>query len=209
MKLYKILFEDIDIGAFHGFGMKPQEMRVPSCDIEWQDMGDTSQGKGCPSFPGKGAIEDSELTTAIEYLKDEKPKTMIAYSRGGAIMIKALMNGAPKPGTINFVAPAWKRSWATGLSGNVASGNGMIIHGGMDDKVPLKHSVELAMASGLPLYVVPDANHINILKHKMGGGTLVKPEKLESGMNELPDWGAKGAGKPEEVQKQREWCNDL
>jgi len=209
MKLYPLLFEDIDIGAFHGFGMKPQDMRIAACDVTWQDAGDVSQGKGCPMFAGTGAISDDELHTAVEYLKDEKPKTMVVYSRGGAIMIKALMNGANKPGAINFVAPAWKRSWATGLDGSVAGGSGIIIHGGKDDKVPLKHSVELALASGLPLYVVPDANHVSILKNKMGGGVLVNNQMLQSGMQELPDWGPTGAGKPEDIEKQRSWCDQL
>lgn len=36
IKLVNILKEmGIEKGAFHGFGMKPKDMRVDTCNIEW------------------------------------------------------------------------------------------------------------------------------------------------------------------------------
>lgn len=202
-----LLREDISVGAFHGFGMTPQQMRLPDCSTVWDNP---EQETGCPLFPGTGKVTGEELDKAIQYLDEEQPESLVAYSRGGAILLQALTDGATRPGTIFLVAPAWRRKWVGSLDASLFSGGGSVIHGGMDDKVPLRHSVELAIASGLPLHVVPEANHINILKYKMSTpGGPVTNDQLVAAMKSLPDWGADGQASKEELDVQFKWASSL
>jgi hypothetical protein len=199
-------FERFAKVAFHGYLMEPEQMKLPDCEIEW------SPGKteGCPSFSDEPKITPEDERIATEYLNQDLDsdgqkdiETLIAYSRGGAILMQSVAKGATLPKILYMVAPAWLRAWPTiELIGDEIKGaKGYIIHGGKDDKVPLIHSVILSQKSGLPLYVFPERNHINILKHKddISGGIEVKnPDEL---LKILPDWG-KGSSTPEQVDKQ-------
>ena len=204
IKLLDILKEiGIDKGAFHGFGMKPQDMRVDTCNVEWTNP---DQDTGCPSFSDSSKITTEDIEKAITYLNEENLSTIIAYSRGGAILLQALSMGAKRPSTVYLVAPAWNRQWPTvSLNGSEASGNGAIIHGGSDNIVPLHHSVLLAKNSGMPLYVFPGMNHINILKNKENP-TSGKPLKdLKGALDILPDWGETGKANEEQLKIQEDF----
>ena len=202
----ELIAEEISLGAFHGFGMTPQQMRLPDCSTVWDDPG---QETGCPLFPGESSVTKEEITTAIKYLNEEKPDALVAYSRGGAILLQALTDGARRPGTVFLVAPAWKRKWVGALDPARFTGGGSVIHGGLDDKVPLRHSVELSLASGMPLYIVADANHVNILKHKTSTpGQPVSADRLKEAMKTLPDWGASGQATKEQLVAQHDWSLD-
>lgn len=213
IKLTDILTElGIQKGAFHGFGMKPQDMRVDACNVEWTSP---DQDTGCPAFSDSTSITTEDIDKAILYLNEETPKTLIAYSRGGAILLQALSMGAKKPDTVYLVAPAWNRQWPTvTLTGSEISGNGAIIHGGSDNIVPLKHSVMLAKASGMPLYVFAGANHVNILKNKDNptSGKWMKDvmsAKAFHIMSVLPDWGKTGKATADELKIQEEFVNTI
>lgn len=208
IKLLDILKEiGIDKGAFHGFGMKPQDMRVDACNIEWTNP---DQDTGCPAFSNSTKITTEDIEKAILYLNEETPKTLIAYSRGGAILLQALSMGAKKPSTIYLVAPAWNRQWPTvSLTGGEVSGNGAIIHGGSDNIVPLKHSVLLAKNSGMPLYIFPGLNHINILKNKENPTSGKQLKDLKGALDILPDWGETGKATDEELKIQEEFVNTI
>lgn len=213
IKLSDILKEiGIDKGAFHGFGMKPQDMRVDACNVEWTNP---DQDTGCPAFSDSSKITDEDIQKAILYLNEESPKTLIAYSRGGAILLQALSMGAKKPDTVYLVAPAWNRQWPTvSLTGSEISGNGAIIHGGSDNIVPLKHSVMLAKASGMPLYVFPSLNHVSILKNKDNPTSGKQVRDVTSAkafhvMAVLPDWGPTGKATDEELKVQEEYVNTI
>lgn len=208
IKLTDILKEmGIDKGAFHGFGMKPQDMRVDSCNVEWTSP---DQDTGCPAFSDSTKITEEDITKAIEYLNEEKLKTLIAYSRGGAILLQALSMGAKKPSTVYLVAPAWNRQWPTvSLTGSEVNGSGAIIHGGSDNVVPLKHSVMLAKASGMPLYVFPGANHVSILKNKDNPTSGILLKNLDEAMEILPDWGKTGKCSDAELTIQTDFVNNI
>lgn len=186
---YLKTFETFNKVAFHGYKMDPDDMKLPECELEWTPGKDT----GCPSFSDEPKITKEDEDLAIKYLDQKDINTLIAYSRGGAILIQSVAKGADLPKELYLVAPAWLRGWTTiQLKGDEIKGaNGAIIHGGKDDKVPLKHSAILAKMSGLPLYVFPECGHINILKHKddVTGGILVK--NLDNLIKALPDWGEK------------------
>lgn len=208
IKLSDILKEiEIEKGAFHGFGMKPQDMRIDACNTEWTNP---DQDTGCPAFSDSTKISKEDIEKAILYLNEEMPKTLIAYSRGGAILLQALSMGAKKPNTVYLVAPAWNRQWPTvSLTGSEVSGNGAIIHGGSDNIVPLKHSVMLSKASGMPLYVFPGLHHINILKNKDNPTSGLLLKNLDDAMKILPDWGPTGKSSEEELKIQEDFVSTL
>jgi alpha-beta hydrolase superfamily lysophospholipase len=197
----------IEKGAFHGFGMKPQDMRVDTCNIEWTSP---DQDTGCPAFSDSTSITKEDIEKAITYLNEENLKTLIAYSRGGAVLLQALSMGAKKPDTVYLVAPAWNRQWPTvSLTGSEISGNGAIIHGGSDNIVPLKHSVLLAKNSGMPLYIFPGLNHINILKNKDNPTSGTPLKDLNGALDVLPDWGKSGKATDEQLKTQEEFVSTL
>jgi len=198
-------FEKFDKVAFHGYQMTPQDMRLPDCEVEWKGP---DQETGCPMFSNEKRITKNDLEKAITFLNEEDVRTIIGYSRGGAILLSAIANGATIPEEIYLVAPAWTRQWAD-IKPMPIRKEGYIIHGGLDDKVPLRHSVILAKATGLPLYVFPDCNHVNILKHKDNITGGIKVNHLDEAISSLPDWGKSETGTPDEVKKQRDWCSKL
>ena len=199
-------FERFAKVAFHGYLMEPAQMKLPDCEIEWIP----GKTEGCPSFSDEPKITPEDERIATEYLNQDLDndgqkdiETLIAYSRGGAILMQSVAKGATLPKILYMVAPAWLKAWPTiELMGDEIKGaKGYIIHGGKDDTVPLKHSVILSQKSGLPLYVFPERNHINILKHKddISGGIEVK--NLDELLKILPDWG-KGSSTFEQVDMQ-------
>jgi hypothetical protein len=187
--------------------MKPQDMRVDTCNIEWTSP---DQDTGCPAFSDSTSITKEDIEKAITYLNEENLKTLIAYSRGGAVLLQSLSMGAKKPPTVYLVAPAWNRQWPTvSLSGSEISGNGAIIHGGSDNIVPLKHSVLLSKKSGMPLYVFPELNHVNILKNKENPTSGISVKDLDGALDILPDWGKSGKATVEELKIQEEFVSNL
>jgi predicted alpha/beta hydrolase family esterase len=87
---------------------------------------------------------------------------------------------------VTFVAPAWNRGWVSDLPpvGQLYN-RGVIIHGTADDKVPLAHSAQLSLATGMPLYIFDGMGHINILKHKNNpkAGRLLTDEEKKALLN--------------------------
>lgn len=208
IKLSDILKEmGIQKGAFHGFGMKPQDMRVDTCNVEWTSP---DQDTGCPAFSDSTKVTDDDIQKAITYLNEENLSTLIAYSRGGAILLQALSMGAKRPSTVYLVAPAWNRQWPTvSLSGSEVSGTGAIIHGGSDNIVPLQHSVLLAKNSGMPLYIFPGLNHINILKNKDNPTSGIQLKDFSKALEILPDWGKSGKANDEQLKIQEDFVKNL
>ncbi len=153
--------------AFHGYKMDPTQMRVsPQCDSPPNDNQWEAGEEGCPQFTNDRGIGDNheDIVEAINFLNNVKPEHLIAYSRGGAVALAALTKSTHQP-KVTFVAPAWKRGWVNGIESPTFS-NGIIIHGTADEAVPLWHSAELSLRTGMPLYVFDGARHVNILKYK-------------------------------------------
>lgn len=204
-----------DTRAFHGYKMDPVKMRVPACDKgdnpsnpsdQWE-----SNEEGCPKFTDDRNIGDDheDAVEAVSFIENVKPSRLIAYSRGGAVASLALNKSQHKPELI-FVAPAWKRDWVDGNPLPPSGLKGVIIHGTKDNAVPLRHSFEMAAATGMPLYVVPEKNHISVLKHKEEpeAGLPISPRALEAGLKELPEW-TSGLGSEEEVEKQHQFIEKI
>lgn len=208
IKLRKLLDETFADAAFHGYKMSPAQMRTSTCSTEWTTP---SQDTGCPQFSDSSKISKEDEQKALDYLNKENIEHLVAYSRGGAILLQALSKGSKKPSKVVFVAPAWNRQWPSSkLSGGEASGlSGTIVHGSADDAVPVKHSIMLAQKSNLPVYVVKNANHINILKYKDSPESGIRITNLEDAINKLPDWGETGKASPEDLKAQIDYINSL
>ena len=202
--LLEQILEDFSDAAFHGFKMSPDKMRTATCSTVWHKPDDNS---GCPQFSDDSTISKEDETKAINYLNSEDIGSLIAYSRGGAVLLQALHKGAKTPGKVYLVAPAWMRQWpSTSLSGSEISGaSGVIIHGDSDKSVPVKHSVILAKKSGLPLYVVPGADHISILKNKTNPSAGFQVKDLNAAEQALPDWGESGTASDEQLKQQQDY----
>jgi hypothetical protein len=175
--------------AFHGYKMDPTQMRVsPQCDSPPNDNQWEAGEEGCPQFTNDRGINDNheDIVEAIDFLNNVKPEHLIAYSRGGAIALAALSKSSHQP-KITFVAPAWKRGWVSGIE-NPTFSDGIIIHGTADESVPLWHSAELSLRTGMPLYVFDGAKHVNILKYKNNpeAGIELSQEQKENLVNETP-----------------------
>ena len=204
-----------DTRAFHGYGMDPTKMRVDACDQGDEPSDPSNQWEtgeeGCPKFTNdKGVDENHEdAIEAVEFIDKIKPVKLVAYSRGGAMASLALNKTNHKPEVL-FVAPAWKRGWTAGNPLPPDGLNGSIIHGTRDDAVPLRQSFELALATGMPLYVAPEKNHVNVLKHKENheDGIAVPQEVIKLGLEELPEWES-GLGSEEQVDAQHEFIKKM
>ena len=170
-------FLNEETAAFHGYGMEPEEMRVAGCDPPagseghgWADKqwSVDDKGKGCPDFSHDRGIDFNhpDIKQAVEYLDNimDSGDKLIAYSRGGAIAVAALSLSKNQP-RVTFVAPAWKRGWVNGIE-NPTYSNGVIVHGTKDKFVPIWHSAQLSLNTGMPLYAFEGNGHINILKYK-------------------------------------------
>ena len=177
-----------ETAAFHGFGMNSTQMRVsPQCDEAPDDNQWEAGEEGCPQFTNdKGIDHDHEdILEAINFLDNVKPDHLIAYSRGGAVALAALPKASHQP-QVTFVAPAWKRGWVNNIE-NPTYSNGVIIHGTKDEFVPLSHSAELSLKTGMDLYVFKGMKHVNILKYKNNpqSGRLLSKEEKEKLINEI------------------------
>lgn len=176
--------------GFHGWKMSPESMRLPG-----------------PDFTDDKPVPPEDIEEAVEYLEEVRPGLLVAYSRGAAVAMLALQESSVKPRVI-WVAPAWRRGWARTRPSQL---KGVILHGDRDKSVPLQHSCDLAEKTGLPLRVVPDRNHVNILKDKTNpnAGVMVPREKVQECSQNLPDWGTSGLGSAEEIEAQQEFTRSL
>jgi hypothetical protein len=178
-----------EVVAFHGRGMTPQKMRVEPCNIAPEDeehgyADDQWEAgeKGCPKFSDDRGIgfDHPDIQQAIEFLNNIRPQELIAYSRGGAVALAAFASKSHQP-YVTFVAPAWKRGWVNGID-NPTFSNGVIIHGVEDVDVPLSHSAELSLRTGMDLYIFDGRDHVSVLKHKFepeSGRLLTQEEKKQ------------------------------
>ena len=206
-----------DTRAFHGFRMDPSKMRVPGCDQgdptpEAPDNQWSTGEKGCPKFSDDKDIQENheDIVEALVFLENVRPQTLIAYSRGGAVASAALQRSQHKP-EVKFVAPAWKRGWVKNNPLAPKGLKGSIVHGTKDNAVPLRHSFELSKETGLPLYVVMDANHINILKFKDNPekGLRVPANIIELGLNQLPEWNNGTMATDDQIESQHRFIEEL
>ena len=175
-------FYDADTGE--GTSAEPQ----PDGEYDvWEKEGDG----GCPQFDSGEAVTGADVEKAVRFLNDRQPTNLVAYSRGGGVAYLALQDGSLQHiPNVYYVAPAWKKNGS--LPAGPHSG-GYIIHGTYDVRIPLKHSIELSIATGLPLAIFPKFGHLgdilSVAQNATEAETIIKPEQLKSlPIDLLPDW---------------------
>jgi alpha-beta hydrolase superfamily lysophospholipase len=92
------------------------------------------------------ALPDEDFAESVRIAQAEfdqhHPDVVVGSSRGGAVAMNINANGA----ALVLLCPAWKK-W--GSATTVEPGT-VILHAEQDDVVPVAHSRELAVRSGLP-----------------------------------------------------------
>lgn len=235
-----LILENVKFAAFHGLGLNPSIMardpKLKGCVSTWEDETDST---GCPLFPGEGPISAEEIKTGVNYLNDMKPITLMVYSRGAAVLGHCLSSPDLKhvPNKTIFIAAAWKRWGVVNRSVFDKIENKTIMHGELDAKVPLAHSLELA--NGQEVGILLGADHYvgkDFLKGKLIPlGKAIKkkyptlfndrgrvkgalkhmswkqeqPDEYISGTGEdLPDWGLSGYANENQIIQQIEWVRN-
>jgi alpha-beta hydrolase superfamily lysophospholipase len=93
------------------------------------------------------ALPDEDFAESVEIAQAEfdrhQPQVVVGSSRGGAVAMNISVGGAA---LVLLLCPAWKK-WGTATT--VKPGT-VILHSEADDVVPITHSRELLVRSGLP-----------------------------------------------------------
>jgi alpha-beta hydrolase superfamily lysophospholipase len=92
------------------------------------------------------ALPDDDFAESVRIAQgavdQHDPAVVVGSSRGGAVA----MNIDVKAASLVLLCPAWKK-WGTATTVNAGT---VILHAEEDDVVPIAHSRELAIRSGLP-----------------------------------------------------------
>jgi alpha/beta superfamily hydrolase len=123
------------------------------------------------NFRGVGASEGShdegrgetdDMLRVIRHAQDQHPGVPLwlsGFSFGGAVTLAA--SERVSASEMILIAPAFQRlsSWQSDASVSPMSGNALIIHGELDETVPLSDSLNWARPHNFPVVVVPGADH--------------------------------------------------
>jgi hypothetical protein len=169
----------------------------------WEDEQDTS---GCPEFNGSGLVQPVEIETAVLYLNDLKPKTLMVYSRGASILGHALRSKklVHIPTHVIFVSAAWKRWGSVPVTAFDKIHKKTIYHGELDIKVPLAHSFELAQGSSVGILFKGD--HYAGKDYTSGGLQTIRKE-IENKYPKLFDSRGRCLGTLSEISWKRKKAN--
>ena len=115
---------------------------------------------------GEGAGETEDVIAVVEAMRNgfdarfsQLPLWLAGFSFGGAIAARAVqqLGSQNKPQKLVLVAPSVDRLNAPPVADHAAST--LIIHGEMDEVVPLKIVLDWAAPQELPVIVVPGGEH--------------------------------------------------
>ena len=119
---------------------------------------------------GRGETED--MLAVIAHATDQHPGLPLwlsGFSFGGAVTLAA--SEKVNATEMILVAPAFQRlsHWQNAEKGGTVPDSALVIHGELDETVPLADSFEWARPRNIPVVVVPGADHffhlrINIIR---------------------------------------------
>ncbi len=104
---------------------------------------------------GNGEVEDA--LSAIEHMKDgfgHLPLILAGFSFGGYVQARAAERLHPKAHKLVLIAPAVGRFAMPSVPHN-----SLLIHGEMDEVIPLSDAMDWARPQHLPIVVLPEAGH--------------------------------------------------
>ena len=93
-----------------------------------------------PALPDEDFVESVRIAQAA--FDQHHPDVVVGSSRGGAVA----MNVDTKRAALVLLCPAWKK-WGTATTVKPRT---IILHSEADDVVPIAHSCELVIQSGMP-----------------------------------------------------------
>ncbi|HEX4857483.1 MAG TPA: alpha/beta fold hydrolase [Usitatibacteraceae bacterium] len=110
----------------------------------------------------EGRGETDDLVAVARHALDRHPGLplwLAGFSFGGAVALAASEQLAATE--MVLVAPAFSRlvHWPHAAAGGKPPESALVIHGEKDDTVPLAESIDWARAHGVPVAIVPDADH--------------------------------------------------
>ncbi|MFA6921065.1 MAG: alpha/beta fold hydrolase [Gallionella sp.] len=113
-------------------------------------------GDSCGEFDsGNGEVED--MLAVIEHAKDafgHLPLILAGFSFGGYVAARAAQHIHPQPHKLVLVAPAVGRFAMPHVAHNT-----LLIHGELDEVIPLSDAFDWARPQHLPVVVLPEAGH--------------------------------------------------
>ena len=113
-------------------------------------------GNSCGAFDsGNGEVED--MLAVVEHAKEafgHLPLIMAGFSFGGYVAARAATHVHPQPHKLVLVGPAVGRF----AMPNVPH-NSLIIHGELDEVIPLSEALDWARPQHMPIVVFPEAGH--------------------------------------------------
>ena len=104
---------------------------------------------------GNGEVEDA--LSAVEHMKDEfghLPLILSGFSFGGYVQARAAEHLHPRAHKLVLIAPAVGR-----FAMPPVPHNSLLIHGEMDEVIPLSDAMDWARPHHLPIVVLPEAGH--------------------------------------------------
>jgi uncharacterized protein len=104
---------------------------------------------------GNGEVEDA--LAVVRYAKEEQgglPLVLAGFSFGGIVQVRAAQHLHPQPHQLVLVAPAVGRYEVPQVPHNT-----LVVHGELDEVIPLADVMEWARPQHLPILVLPEAGH--------------------------------------------------
>ena len=198
MKLRKYIRHIIneETHAFHGYKFGPDKMNLRG-----------------PRFSDEEHITDEDIESAVDWLEEENPDELVAFSRGAAVLDQMISDEpqiASKVPPVTYVSPAALRKWTSAPVPKLPTGS-KVVHSDGDDIVPLKHACAIADKAGTPLGVAKGKgdgkDHVRALKRRNSPDYRLDTKKcLDS---DLPDWGSEGTATDDELQLQMDISRKL
>jgi alpha/beta superfamily hydrolase len=104
---------------------------------------------------GNGEVED--MLAVIEHARDafgHLPLILSGFSFGGYVAARAAQHIQPQPNKLVLIAPAVGR-----FAMPIVARNTLLIHGELDEVIPLSDALDWARPQHLPVVVLPEAGH--------------------------------------------------
>jgi len=178
--------------GLHGAGMKASDL----------PFGDEK-----PELNKADKVTPEEAALIAKKIKDEKPERIFAYSRGSAVLNKAIGDhnlDSGKLPPVTYVAPAALRGWTDAEVPQLPAGSETFI-GDKDAAVPVKQACKIAKAAGTSLNVFPDKSHVSAMYAVKNGDPSYEID-IDACLSdsEMPDWGTNKIAKEDPLVAQQQ-----
>lgn len=199
MKLRKYIRQVLNEEAhtFHGYKFGPGKI-----------------GLRGPKFSDKDNVAPEDIEAAIEWLEDEEPDELVAFSRGAAVLNQMLSDEpgiADEVPPVTYISPAALRKWTSAPVPVLPAGS-KVVHSDGDNIVPLRQACQVASDAGVSLNVVKGkgdgVDHVRALSFLKKGADYEIDSKTCLA-SDMPDWGESGEATEKELDAQMKLAREL